>query len=104
MTIGLGCFGASIIPMLTVAFPFAVELTRPIPEGFSNGMLITLGLLWGSILAIVATSVPNDYAFGIFAVCSFLATIFSYFIKEDLRRQDNPEVMASAYLEESRIK
>jgi MFS family permease len=104
MTIGLGCFGAAIIPMLTVAFPFAVELTRPVPEGFSNGMLITLGLLWGSILAILATSVPNDYAFGIFALCSGFAIVFSSLIKEDLRRLQNEEVMASAYVDEEKVK
>ena len=86
LTINLGLFGASIIPMLTVAFPFAVELTRPIPEGFSNGILITMGLLWGALLASVVILIPNDYAFGLFALCSFLAICIGFMINEDLRR------------------
>jgi len=42
--------GAAVIPMLAVAYPFACELTYPLGEAFSNGMLMTLSLFWGAIL------------------------------------------------------
>ena len=86
MTINLGFYGAAIIPMLTVAFPFAVELTRPIPESFSNGILITMGLLWGALLGIVAISIALDYAFIIFFISGVIAALLCFLIKEDLRR------------------
>lgn len=86
MTINLAFYGAAIIPMLTVAFPFAVELTRPIPESFSNGILITMGLFWGALLGVIAISIPIDYAFVIFFISGIAAAFFGFIIKEDLRR------------------
>jgi len=45
--------GATVIPLMAVAYPFAVELTYPIGEAFSNGMLMTTSLLIGALIVSV---------------------------------------------------
>jgi len=41
----IGCF---VVPISPVAFAFTVELTFPVPEALTNGMMVTFGLLWGT--------------------------------------------------------
>ncbi len=38
--------GATVVPITPVAFAFTVELTFPVPEAVTNGILITCGQLW----------------------------------------------------------
>ena len=40
--------GIFAVPITPVAFAFTVELTFPVPEALSNGMMLTLGLLWST--------------------------------------------------------
>ncbi len=40
--------GASVVPITPVAFAFTVELTFPVPEALTNGLLLACGLLWGT--------------------------------------------------------
>ncbi len=40
--------GATVVPITPVAFAFTVELTFPVPEALTNGIMITCGLLWGT--------------------------------------------------------
>jgi hypothetical protein len=104
MFVSLGFFGASIIPMMSVALPFGVELTWPVPEAYNNGLLMTLALFWGTILSFLVTSVSNLIAFSFFAVCALIGIICACFIENDLRRLNLEEVKQSAYEEEDKIK
>jgi hypothetical protein len=38
--INLALIGFSVIPIIPISYGFAVELTFPIPEAVSNGMMI----------------------------------------------------------------
>ena len=39
-TLNLACIGFSVIPIIPISYGFAVELTFPMPEALSNGMMI----------------------------------------------------------------
>jgi MFS family permease len=41
-SINIGLIGATIIPIIPVSYALAVELTYPIPEAMSNGMMVML--------------------------------------------------------------
>lgn len=41
-SLNIGLIGATIIPIIPVSYAFAVELTYPIPEAMSNGMMVML--------------------------------------------------------------
>lgn len=45
--------GATVVPISPVAFAFTVELTFPVPEALTNGIMITCGLLWGTAEGLV---------------------------------------------------
>jgi hypothetical protein len=44
--------GISLIPIIPVAYSFSVELTYPISEAMSNGMMIMVSQLFGTFLVI----------------------------------------------------
>ena len=39
-SINLACIGFFVIPIIPCSYAFAVELTYPVPEAMSNGMMI----------------------------------------------------------------
>jgi hypothetical protein len=47
--------GLGIIPVLPVCFAFGVELTYPVPEAMSNGMMILPSKIYGSLLGVIAS-------------------------------------------------
>jgi len=46
--------GAALIPVVTVSFSLAAELTYPVPEVYSIGILISAGQIFGCILVRLA--------------------------------------------------
>lgn len=42
--------GASVLPITSISYSFAVELTYPVPETMTNGMMISISLVWGTAL------------------------------------------------------
>jgi hypothetical protein len=42
--------GASLIPVVTICFSFAAEITYPVPESYSIGILISVAQIFGFIL------------------------------------------------------
>jgi len=50
---GMFLSGSTTITISAVTFPFAVEASFPVQEALSNGMMITIGLLWSFIQGIV---------------------------------------------------
>lgn len=46
--------GASVLPITSISYSFAVELTFPVPETMTNGIMISISLLWGSSLGFLS--------------------------------------------------
>lgn len=55
--ISLMCFfqGASMVPIMAVSFDFGVELTYPVGESFSTGVLLSSGQIFGILYTILAS-------------------------------------------------
>ena len=89
VVINFGLIGLFVVPILPISFAFAVELTYPIPEPMSNGMMLLLSKIYGAILGVVAgmLSAESTYlALSLFLMNALLSMVFSFFVKEDLRR------------------
>ena len=98
--VNLAFIGFSVIPIIPISYGFAVELTFPIPEAVSNGMMILPSQIFGAIMGFVAGIIcdstknlnPPDNKLGpkytiiLFASSALIGAICSLFIKEDLRR------------------
>lgn len=46
----LGIIGASVIPIIPVSYAFAVELTFPVSEALSNGMMVLSSQIYGTLV------------------------------------------------------
>lgn len=46
----LALIGFTVIPIIPISYAFAVELTFPVPDAVSNGMMILPSQIYGSIL------------------------------------------------------
>ena len=46
--------GASVLPITNISYSFAGELTYPVPETLTNGMMISISLIWGSALGFLS--------------------------------------------------
>lgn len=76
--------GASVLPITSISYSFAVELTFPVPETMSNGMMISISLIWGVSMGIVCQALADIdplYTLGFWALSSLAALILSLFIK-----------------------
>ena len=99
-SLNLAFIGFSVIPIIPISYGFAVELTFPIPEAVSNGMMILPSQIFGAIMGFVAgiicSSTENlpepenqwgpKYTIILFASSALVGAICSLFIVEDLRR------------------
>lgn len=99
-SINIAFIGISLIPIIPISYGFCVELTYPIPEPMSNGMMILPSQIFGAILGAVASIIcestinekkPMDQngpliCIGMFAFSALIGAISSLFIKEELRR------------------
>jgi FLVCR family feline leukemia virus subgroup C receptor-related protein len=87
--INVAFLGFSGIPVAPVANAFAVELTYPIPEAMSNGMMNVPNIMFGFVMGITAgflCQVSPRYAMLMFLFNSVIGCIACLFIKEELRR------------------
>lgn len=80
--------GVGMIPIMSVAYSFSVELTYPLPEALTNGMMISLSLIWGTLqglldgfLSDVSSGMDPRYVMVLWIVTSFIAGFVAYFIK-----------------------
>jgi sugar phosphate permease len=99
--------GMSVVPISSVCFVFSVELAYPVPEALTNGMMITIGLLWGTGLGFGCTSlieIDPRYALSLWSAMALMSLIISRFVEEDLRRLNQDEVKNSEYLEEDEVR
>lgn len=99
--------GFSVIPISSIAFTFSVELAFPVPEAITNGMMITISLIWGTGTGFLCSSLTQSnpmYALAFWTASAFLAFVISFFVQEDLRRLQLDDVKNSEYIEEEEVR
>jgi FLVCR family feline leukemia virus subgroup C receptor-related protein len=87
-SVNLALIGITVVPIIPVSYAFAVELTYPLTEAMSNGMMVMLSQIFGTILGIACTVLADInplICLGIFIASAACAAISTFFIKEDLR-------------------
>ncbi|VUZ38873.1 unnamed protein product, partial [Hymenolepis diminuta] len=84
----LGFFQSGMLPL---GFEYAAEITYPVDEGITSGILNTSAHIFGIILTHVATAMDDRFGSlptNIFIlVCMLAAAVPSCFMKDDLKRQ-----------------
>jgi len=97
LSFGLGGF---MFPIVVVAMDFGVELTYPIGESMSTGVLMSSGQIFGIIFTVICSKLlDNDKDTGdkdhpgsknslliLVAACG-TATVLALFVRQNLRRQ-----------------
>ena len=81
--------GFFTLPILPVGLNFSVELTHPVSEAMSNGLMVSLSRLVGIIMTYAGTYLAVEYpkmCILMFAISVFIGVISSFQITEDLRR------------------
>lgn len=75
-----------MVPIMAVAFDYGVELTYPIGESFSTGLLLSAGQVFGIIYTVVSSVLIEDkgqtgslVTYLILAIACSVATILCYF-------------------------
>ena len=91
----VGFFGFLLLPITPVGYSFGSEVTYPISEAMSNGVMILFSQLTGSALTPLVTWViekcadndkkPYPVVYTYIALIS-LGCLLSLFLKEDLKR------------------
>ncbi len=84
-TVFLGAYGVTIIPVIPLCFSFAVELTYPISEAVSNGMMLLVSRIYATGLGFFAQYLTERnpfYCLGLFFLSSVIATFASYYIDQ----------------------
>lgn len=81
------------LPIMAVAFDFGVEITFPVGESFSTGLLMSAGQVFGIIYTILASVLIQEhgaeggtYSFAFMSGACFIGLVFSLNVKNDLRR------------------
>lgn len=75
--------GISVIPISSVAFTFSVELAFPVPEALTNGMMITVSLVWGTATGFLCSSLSESspqYALAFWTGSALLSLFISFFV------------------------
>lgn len=80
------------LAILPVGIDFGVEITFPVPEPVSTGLLMSCSQFFGIVLTVVCTALISlhkkgcVYAFAVLVVFSLTGLVFAVMIQEDLRR------------------
>ncbi|CDW89422.1 major facilitator superfamily protein [Stylonychia lemnae] len=99
--------GAAVLPITNISYSFAVELTFPVPEVITNGMMISISLVWGVSLGILCQALADidpRYTLAFWTLSSIIALILSCFLKQELRRLDLDDVKNSEYIEDDEFR
>lgn len=77
-------FGFGILSAGPVALEYAAEITRPVPEVSSNGMLMMVGQIGGILFIITMESPSGNYfpALLLLAILTFIIFVLAFFLKE----------------------
>lgn len=86
----VGCFGFFASALTTMGFVLGGELTYPVPEVLSSGVLLTGGQFFGVILlgftSYAITAISVNFVNFLLAGACFVAFLFTPFVKSDFRR------------------
>jgi len=86
-----------MVPIMAVAFDFGVEITYPIGESYSTGVLMSSGQLFGIIYTVSSSVLIDKYdtleeakgskiSYIIVSVAAGFALLLSFLLKQDLKR------------------
>ena len=89
VSINIAAMGFFILPILPIGYSFAVEITYPVSEVMSNGTMMLVAQLLGTLLTGITSEIHASHdqmvaPFLILVVC--MPCLLCLFIKEDLRR------------------
>ena len=99
--------GATVVPITPVAFAFTVELTFPVPEALTNGIMITCGLLWGTAEGLLCSALQQSspkYPLVFWVASTTVALGLTFFVEEDLRRLQLDDVKNSEYIQDDEVR
>lgn len=85
----IACLGFFILPIIPVGYSFSIELTYPVSEVMSNGIIMLFSQFIGTIVTYVGTVVAQKdplYVVMIFGSMIASSGFAALMIKEDLRR------------------
>ena len=89
LALTFGLCGVGILPVSTISYSFAVELTFPTPEHVSSGIIILPSKIYAGLLGLLAGYLSEEYGAN-YAIIAFLmngiiSLLGCLFIKEELR-------------------
>ena len=82
-------FGAALVPVQPIGYSFSIELSHPVSEAMSNGVIMLCGQLVGFLITYIGTELTKHnaaYCIYLFMGQAVFAIIINFFIVEDLRR------------------
>ncbi len=88
-SVNLVLVGLTVLPIIPIGFAFSVEVTFPISEALSNGMMILVSQVFGTCLGIVASMLAKInpiYTIWLYLGSCMIAAVSSLFVKEQLKR------------------
>ncbi len=107
-SINLAFIGFFVIPIIPCSYAFAVELTYPVPESMSNGMMIMVSQIYGTCLGALSSYISGIngtqgplIAVGVFLTSCVIGAVCSIFVKEELRRLNPQKLRQSQKLDVS---
>mmetsp|Transcript_11085 Transcript_11085/g.11178 ORF Transcript_11085/g.11178 Transcript_11085/m.11178 type:complete len:196 (-) Transcript_11085:41-628(-) len=89
-SINVAVNGMSIIPVIPLGFAYSVQITYPIPETMSNGIMLMVAQFVTFVVALFITSLADNnplYAVAVFSALSVISLVMIIFSTEDLRLQ-----------------
>lgn len=89
----IAVMGFFILPIIPVGFSFSIELTFPVSEPMSNGIVMLCSQIVGTGVTYIATKlISNSPTSGLYLFMSLItiSCLCSLMIKEDLRRINGP--------------
>jgi hypothetical protein len=87
----IALLGFFLIPIIPIGYGFSVELTYPVSEALSNGLMVFFSQIVGTCITTLGTIIANfhpnrQYCTILFMTMMSIACVSSLFIEEDLRR------------------
>jgi FLVCR family feline leukemia virus subgroup C receptor-related protein len=86
----MGILGFFLIAIMPVGYSYAIELTYPVSEVMSNGVLQVVSQITSTVFSLYGSWVSeNDdprKCVLLFIILFSISLVLSFFIKEDLRR------------------
>ena len=95
LPVAITCFflGFFMVSIMAVSFDYGVELTYPIGESFSTGVLMSSGQIWGIIYTIICSRLIDSkgadgsiLSLMIFIIATGFSVLVCVFLQEKLKR------------------